>query len=61
VARWVSVAAGVFMTVVQVGSLSVGSAPTPHYIYFSIIEISTTAFIAWYALTRWKVDVQLVD
>jgi Family of unknown function (DUF6326) len=61
VARWVSVAAGVFMTVVQVGSLTVGSAPTPLYIYFSIIEISTTAFIAWYALTRWKVDVQLVD
>ena len=61
VARWVSVAAGVFMTVVQVCSLTVGSTPTPLYIYFSIIEISTTAFIAWYALTRWKIDVRLVD
>lgn len=56
VARWTSVAAGTVMTVVQVVSLTVGSAPTLHYIYFSIIEIATTAFIVWYALARWTVD-----
>lgn len=56
VARWSSVAAGVVMTLVQAASLGVGSAPTLHYGYFSIIEIATTATIAWYAATRWRVD-----
>ena len=56
VARWSSVVAGVVMTVVQAASLGVGSAPTPYYLYFSVIEISTTVVIAWYAATRWRVD-----
>lgn len=55
-ARWSSLTAGVVMTVVQAASLTVGSAPTLHYIYFSIIEITTTATIAWYAATRWRRD-----
>jgi uncharacterized protein DUF6326 len=57
VARWFSIAAGIVMTVVQAASLTVGSAPTLHYVYFSIIEITTTATIAWYAAARWRRDV----
>ncbi len=45
VARWFSVAAGVVMTVVQVGTLFIGTA-SPLYLYFSAIEIVTTAVIA---------------
>ncbi|GGQ63598.1 DUF6326 family protein [Couchioplanes azureus] len=56
VARWSSLAAGIVMTLVQAASLTVGSEPTLHYIYFSIIEITTTATIAWYAATRWRRD-----
>lgn len=56
VARWSSVGAGVVMTVVQAASLGVGSAPTLHYVYFSIIEMATTAAIAWYAAARWRID-----
>ena len=56
VARWTSVGAGTVMTLVQAASLTVGTAPTLHYIYFSVIEIATTAFIVWYALARWTVD-----
>jgi hypothetical protein len=52
-ARWFSVAAGVVMTVVQIGTLFIGSA-SPLYLYFSAIEIVTTAFIAWYAIARWR-------
>lgn len=55
IARWYSVAAGTIMTVVQVATLFMGST-TLHYAYFSVIEIATTAFITWYALTRWTVD-----
>jgi len=55
-ARWASVAAGVVMTLVQAASLTVGDGPTLHYIYFSVIEIATTAFIAWYAAFRWTAE-----
>ena len=49
--RWANIIAGLVMTLVQVGSLFVGTGPTPHYIFYSIIEASCTAFIVWYA---WK-------
>jgi hypothetical protein len=55
-ARWSSVIAAAVMTVVQAGTLTVGSAPTLHYLYFSAIEITTTALIAWYAAARWTID-----
>jgi hypothetical protein len=52
-ARWATVAAGAVMTLVQVGSLFVGTGVTPAYAYFSAIEITTTAFLVVYAL-RWR-------
>lgn len=55
-ARWFSVVAGVIMTAVQVGTMGIGAAPTLHYVYFSAIEIAVTAFIAWYAVARWRID-----
>lgn len=56
VARWYSLVAGVVMAVVQVATMGFGTAPTLHYLYFSAIEIATTAFIAWFAVSRWRVD-----
>jgi hypothetical protein len=56
VARWSSVGAGAVMTLVQPASLWFGSAPTLHYVYFSIIETATTAAIVWYAAVRWRTD-----
>ncbi len=56
VARWSSVAGGAVMTVAQAASLGVGSAPTLHYVYFSVIEIATTVTITWYAAARWQID-----
>ncbi len=47
--RWANIIAGLIMTLVQVGSLFVGSGPTLHYIFYSVIEASTTAFIVWFA------------
>lgn len=55
-ARIWSIAAGAVMTVVQLGTLGVGSTPTMYYLYFSAIEVATTAFIVWFAVTRWRVD-----
>ncbi|GIG20725.1 hypothetical protein Cch01nite_14490 [Cellulomonas chitinilytica] len=56
IARWGTVVAGAVMTVVQAGSLLVGTGPRPHYVYFSVIEIATTGFLVGYALTRWRHD-----
>jgi len=51
--RWANITAGTITTVVQVLSLFVGSAPTMYYIFFSIIEITSTALIVWLAWT-WR-------
>ena len=48
--RWFNIIAGIIMTLVQIMSLFMGT-PTSYYVFFSIIEISCTAFIVWYAWT----------
>ncbi len=47
--RWANIIAGTVMTLVQASSLFFGSSPTIYYIFFSVIEISTTALIVWNA------------
>jgi hypothetical protein len=49
--RWANITAGAFMTVVQVATLFIGT-PTVYYIFFSVIEIATTATIVWLSW-RW--------
>jgi len=49
--RWSNVAAGALMTIVQTLSLFVGEGPTPHYLFFSAIEIAGAALVVWYAWT----------
>jgi hypothetical protein len=49
--RWANIIAAAVMTVVQTSSLFSGTTPTLYYIFFSLIEISCTLYIAWYA---WK-------
>lgn len=47
--RVANIAAGAFMTVVQLATLLAGK-PTPYYVFFSAIEIATTSaivLIAW--------------
>ena len=55
-ARWWSAIAGIIMTLVQVTSLNVGSEPTMSYVYFSVIEIATTAAIAWLSITKLRTE-----
>ena len=51
--RWMNIISGIIMTAVQISSLFTGTKPTPHYIFFSAIEIASTLFIIWYAW-RWR-------
>jgi hypothetical protein len=48
--RTTNVVAGAFMTVVQAGTLLIGSATT-YYVFFSVVEMATTLVIVWRA---WK-------
>lgn len=49
--RWANVIAGGLMVLVQVASLFV-SVPAFYYVFFSVIEIATTALVVWFAW-RW--------
>jgi hypothetical protein len=56
--RWANMAAGALMTVVQLATLFAGK-PAPYYVFFSVIEIGTTAAIVWLA---WRLGaVQAAD
>jgi hypothetical protein len=48
--RWTSIIAGTIMTAVLPVTLFV-AVPTSYYVFFTVIEILTTALIVWYA---WK-------
>jgi len=47
--RWANIIAGMFLVVVQVSTLFVGSAPTAYYVFFSVIEVACLLFIVWRA------------
>jgi hypothetical protein len=51
--RWANVIAGVITTLVQIGSMFFGASPTLYYIFFSVVEIATTAAIVYLAWT-WR-------
>lgn len=46
--RWANVVAGALMTAVQAATLGV-KVPAPYYLFFSVIEMATTATIVWLA------------
>jgi hypothetical protein len=50
--RWVQIASGTIMTLVQTATLFVGK-PTPYYALFSGFEIAATAYITFDAI-KWK-------
>jgi hypothetical protein len=50
--RWLSIVAGTIMTVVLTMTLFV-AVPTIYYLFFTLIEISSTAIIVWIAW-RWR-------
>jgi hypothetical protein len=49
--KMINIIAALFMVIYQAGSFFVGSAPSLHYIFFSVIEILGNLFIIGYA---WK-------
>ena len=52
--RRANIVAGTVMTTVLFLTLFVGAAPTMHYVFFSLIEITGTAYIVWCAW-KWRI------
>jgi len=50
--RWANIGAGAFMTVVQLATLF-AKTPALYYVFFSAVEIASTAAIVWLAW-RWR-------
>ncbi len=57
--RLANVIAGLLLTFIQASTLFTGTS-TLHYVFFSIIEVATTAFIVWIALT-WNKPAEETD
>jgi MFS family permease len=55
VARPACIVAGTVMTAVQALSLLVGNGPAAFYLLYSVIELSATTFVVWYAW-RWRAE-----
>lgn len=55
--RWANLIAGTLMTVVQAGTLWMGSSTT-YYLFFSVLEIACTAAIVWLAWS-WAVPTRV--
>ena len=50
--RWANIGAGSFMTVVQLATLF-AKTPALYYVFFSAVEVASTATIVWLAW-RWR-------
>jgi hypothetical protein len=55
--RWANVIAGIVLVVVQVGTMGMGTPPTLHYLFSSVVEIAGNLFIVWYAWKRMRPEV----
>lgn len=53
--RWANIAAGSFMTIVQLATLF-AKTPALYYLFFSAVEIASTAAIVWLAWS-WRGEV----
>jgi hypothetical protein len=56
--RRANIAAGAFMTLVQMATLPLGSGVTGYYAFYSVIAATTTAYIAWSAFKWSETDVR---
>jgi hypothetical protein len=47
--RWINIITGAIMIAIQFGSMGMGTAPSPVYLFYSAIEITCTLVIIWMA------------
>lgn len=52
--RWANIIAAILMIVIEVGTMSFGTAPSLHYLFYSAIVIACNLFIIWFAWKRYN-------
>jgi hypothetical protein len=52
--RWANIIAAILLVVIEVGTMGMGTAPTQHYLFYSVIVIACNLFIVWYAWKRFN-------
>jgi hypothetical protein len=52
--RWANIIAALLMIVIEVGTMGMGTAPTQHYLFYSVIVIACNLFIVWVAWKRYN-------
>ncbi len=50
--RWANLIAAILMIVIEVGTMGMGTAPSLHYLFYSVIVIACNLFIIWFAWKR---------
>lgn len=54
--RWANTIAAILMIVIEIGTMGIGTPPTLHYLFYSVIVIVCNLFIIWYALKRHQIE-----
>jgi hypothetical protein len=49
--RWVNSIVAILMIVIEIGTMGIGTTPTLHYLFYTVIVIACTLSIIWFA---WK-------
>lgn len=49
--RWANIIAAILLIVIEIGTMGIGTPPTLHYLFYSVIVIACNLFIIWNA---WK-------
>lgn len=52
--RLANIIAGILLVVIEIGTMGFGTAPTLHYLFYSVVVIICNAFIVWYAVKCWN-------
>jgi len=52
--RWANLIAAILMIVIEVGTMGMGTAPSLHYLFYSVIVIACNLFIIWFAWKRYN-------
>ncbi len=54
--RWTNTIAAILMIVIEIGTMGIGTPPTLHYLFYSVIVIVCNLFIIWFTWKRHQLE-----
>ena len=52
--RWSNIAAAILLIIIEIGTMGMGTMPTLHYLFYSVIVILCNLFVIWVAWKRYQ-------